>query len=393
MGYHGFSRRWLGLPLAVISLLTIFVLPGLAATTKPSRPAPKHPRLTIKPPYKAVWGPNRIGGGSAFPTYRQLGMQIYSTALHWGKIAQRKPTHPTDPNDLAYRWPASVDAEVHQALEQGMRVSIELTKAPSWANGGRTSKWYPLNPKDYADFAVAASRRYPGVRLWMIWGEPNRVGNFMPQYPANGKANRLTRLQAQAPRAYARLLDAAYAALKGENPNNLIIGGSTFTGGDIRTPLWIRYMRLPNGKPPRLDLYSHNPFFGREPNLANKPLSNNRMDISSLPLLEKLVVDNLGLAYGKRMVPLFLSEICIPTHAGDMEFHGFVSPALQAIWIKKAWNIVSRQTILGGKNYVYSLGWIHLSDSRTPKIGSSYCGLLDLNGKPKPGFQAWAGLG
>ena len=50
-----------------------------------------------------------------------------------------------------------------------------LNTAPGWANGGHEPHWAPTDPGDFADFAVAASRRYPGVRYWMIWGEPSKA--------------------------------------------------------------------------------------------------------------------------------------------------------------------------------------------------------------------------
>ena len=39
-----------------------------------------------------------------------------------------------------------------------------------------------------------------------------------------------------------------------------MVGGMTFFGGFTRAPLWIKYLRLPNGLPPHIDWYGHNPF-------------------------------------------------------------------------------------------------------------------------------------
>src|SRR5256885_5583691 len=52
---------------------------------------------------------------------------------------------------------------------------------------------------------------------------------------------------------YAVILDAAYGALKGIDPSNVVIGGNTWSVCDIRPLDWVRYLRLPNGDPPRLD--------------------------------------------------------------------------------------------------------------------------------------------
>jgi len=165
---------------------------------------------------------------------------------------------------------------------------------------------------------------------------------------------------------------------------NLVIGGSTFTAGDIRTPLWLKYMRLPNGMPPRLDLYGHNVFSTREPDLQNPHSKFNALDFSEVGLLEKLVTENLGRPYGKSMIPLFISEWCVPTSSADGEFNYWVDPPDQAKWIKSAFDIVN------GHNFIYALGWIHLSDERKNGIHPrTACGLLNEDGSKKPGFDAF----
>ena len=67
------------------------------------------------------------------------------------------------------------------------------------------------------------------------------------------------------PHRYARILDASYGALKRVSRKNLVIGGNTFTTGDISVLNWIKNLKLPNGKPPRMDMYGHNPFNNRPP--------------------------------------------------------------------------------------------------------------------------------
>ena len=129
---------------------------------------------------KAIWGPLTLNGASAFKTYEQLGAGIYETAINWRETALRRPSHPGDPADPAYRWPSSVDTAVREARRHGMHVMVQLIFSPAWANGGRAGNWAPDDPRDLAHFAKAAARRYPDVRRWMIWGEPTRQPNFMP---------------------------------------------------------------------------------------------------------------------------------------------------------------------------------------------------------------------
>ena len=109
---------------------------------------------------------------------------------------------------------------------------------------------------------------------------------------------------------------------------NLVIGGDTYTWGNIPVRLWIENLRLPNGRPPRMDLYGHNPFSYRDPNLANPPSPDGAFDFSDLGRLSRLV--NRYLARHGHLIKLFLSEWTIPTSPFDDEFNFYVTPAVQA---------------------------------------------------------------
>src|SRR4051812_1891395 len=173
---------------------------------------------------KSIWGPLRLpNGSSAFPVYRDLGVQDLQYQLGGRPPPPRRPRHPRDPRDPAYHWPPSVTQAVKLARRSGMTASLMLINTPSWANGGRSHAWAPTRATDFADFAAAASRRYPSVRRWMIWGEPVRHAQFQPL--PGGKPT--------GPRIYAKMLDAAYGALKRVSRRNVVVGGMTYTSGDI----------------------------------------------------------------------------------------------------------------------------------------------------------------
>jgi hypothetical protein len=215
----------------------------------------------------------------------------------------------------------------------------------------------------------------------MIWGEPSRSANFKPLPPQTiGKP--LTRTQRRAPRRYARMLDAAYAALKRVRRSNVVIGGNTFTAGDIRPAAWVRNMRLPNGDPPRMDLYGHNPFCLRKPNLRNPPGPKGIVDFSDLRRFQRVVDRNL--ARGRRKhLRLFLSEWTVPT-ARDREFSFFTTPRTQARFITAGFRIARAV-------HAYGLGWIHLYDTpaATPGLPGINGGLLYADGRKKLGFYAF----
>ena len=324
------------------------------------------------PDQKAIWGPV-----TDFSIYHNLGVGIYEMDLSWAAVAPTRPGKPTDPSNPAYHWSPDISYAIRQAAHYHMRVLLQVGQTPAWANGGHADTYPPLHPSDLAAFVTAASRRYRSVHLWMIWGEPDRIGNFATLVPAPANARTLTRAQATAPRLYARMLDSSYGALKAVSQRNLVIGGNTYTTGDIPTRMWIKYMRLPDGRPPRMDLYGHNPFCFRAPNLNNPPSPDGEFDFSDLGRLEQLVDSNLAPPH--HQIKLFLSEWEIPT-APDDELNIYVTPAVQAQWITDGWRIVRRSS------FIYALGWIHLYDELP---GGSMSGLFYYDGQPKPGYYAF----
>ncbi|MEA2469142.1 MAG: hypothetical protein QOE38_140, partial [Thermoleophilaceae bacterium] len=159
---------------------TAALLVALAATFGAAAPAPASAATRHISVKNAIWGPVEYGGKSQFPIYHDLGAGIWHSALDWNAVAPTRPANPRDPSDPAYDWPALLDEGVSEAAKYKIRVALQIRRAPEWANGGRPSSWVPTNVADLADFATAAARRYPSVKLWMIWGEPSRRDNFMP---------------------------------------------------------------------------------------------------------------------------------------------------------------------------------------------------------------------
>jgi len=275
-----------------------------------------------------------------------------------------------------------VDLAVREGRRYGIAVSVLLNGAPPWANGGRDSTGAPTDPKDFASFAAAASRRYPGVRRWMIWGEPSKASRFRPLVPSAGR--RISRRQARGPRLYARTLDASYASLKRVKRRNIVIGGNTWTGGEV-TPLnFIRSMRLPNGKRPRMDLYGHNPFTSRAPNLRNRPLRFGFADFSDLDTLAGWL-DRYGYRTpSRRRLRLFLSEFVIPTDHKNTELNFWVDRRTQASWIRAALRITRRS------KRIYTMGYLGLYDDPPRADGLEVNrGLIDRHGRKKPAYRAY----
>lgn len=321
---------------------------------------------------KAIWGPVRTAGVSHFATYADLGVGIFQTALRWETIAPVRPRDPRDPRDPAYRWPAHIDDAVAEGRRHGIEVALMLIGSPPWANGGRGPAWAP-GAQDFADFASAAARRYPRVRLWLVWGEPTKAANFQP-LPAGSP---------EGPRRYAQLLDRAYGALKRVRRSNLVVGGNTYTSGAVRPGPFLRWLRLPDGRPPRMDLFGHNPFSARAPDLRLPPLGAGFADFADLDELMGRIDRELGRRRG-RPLRLFLSEFGPPTDHSTRDFNFWVTRATQARWAAAALRVVRRTP------RIFTLGWVTLLDEAPDATGTELTtGLLDAAGRPKPAYAAF----
>jgi hypothetical protein len=354
---------------APLVLLLMLAMLAPAADATPSRK-------------KAMWGPARVDGVSQFPIYDDLGVGIYQLALSWDGIAPSRPANPRDPSDPAYKWPESVDFAIQEGARYGIEVAAMLVYAPGWANGGKARNWAPTNPQDFADFAAAAAQRYPSVRHWLVWGEPSRRQQFRPLALDFKRTKRITPAQREGPERYARILDATYGALKEVSSRNIVIGGNTFTTGDISPRKYLKAMKLPNGKPPRLDLYGHNPFTRRRPALKKGPLPDGFADFSDLDTLSGWV-DRAYRSRGRRP-KLFLSEFFAPTDHFNHEFNFYVSKRTQANWLTSALRITRRWS------RIYTLGWYSLyDDPPRPRGDEVNRGLMTIDGRKKPSYKAY----
>jgi hypothetical protein len=360
---------------------------------------------------KAIWGPwtypagnsDCPGGGacSAFPTYAQLGVQNFQMQIPWDRVALTRPANPRDPNDPAYKWPSYGDYVVQQAGQYGIGLTVLVQGTPAWANGGKGRQWVPDNVRDYADFMYAISKRYPAIHRWMIWGEPNYGANFQPM-PDHSPVG---------PRAYARLCDAAYVALKRASRRNIVIGGDTLNANVPVSPAeFIRWARVGKGRkrrPPRLDWWGHNPFEGRYPDIR-QPALNNLIGLSDADTMHKLLKKaylgkkrkhgrrhhqaaaqiskkhkrKKGL-YKRHTPPIWYSEWSVLSgHPAHLFLGFYVSDQEQAQWLSAAYQLADRA------GYVRGLGWYRLDDEPEAS-GSANWGLQTYTGQRKASFGAY----
>ena len=344
--------------------------------------AQRTPRLVGQPLVKAIWGPPTFNGASEFPVFKDLGVDLYQVTLNWNQIAKdAKPARPTDPRDPGYVWPAALENTIAEARRNGIDVLLLVQGGPRWSNNNHDPDWGPRNIKDYTDFLQATARKYPTVRHWMLWGEPSV--RFHP-LPKKDRGQRVSVKEAGQVRRYARMVDASYSLLKRRNRRNLVIAGNTFVGGDIRTREWIRHMKLPGGRPPRMDLYGHNPYGFRVPDLCDAPGSQGIADFSAIGDVAVWADRYLGKPRRKN-IPVFISEFGLPNPKGDAFGYSFTAE-------EAADRLRRAVAIARGVPMIWGLGYWKLRDTPGAKPGDRprvSLGLLGVDGQPKPTYQVF----
>jgi hypothetical protein len=260
-----------------------------------------------------------LGGPGTFDErleqMKNLGVDVVRINIRWDTVAREKPRRQTNHLDPAYNWDAP-DALLLGLQRWKITPVVTLVGTPKWANRGRTPNYAPTNRNPYANFASAVATRYPWVRRWLIWNEPNKYWQLRPT----------------SARVYTRvLLNPAYAVLKRLNRNNLVGGGVTAPrggSGSVSPVDWIRGMRASRA---RFDAYAHHPYPLRR---GETPTSGGCRSCENITManLERLL-SNVARAWGKRK-RIWLTEYGYQSKPGDLKVG--VSEAQQARYLAEA---------------------------------------------------------
>ena len=291
---------------------------------------------------------------------KALGVATVRFSIHWDEVAPKRPARALASNDPAYRW-GGVDAILSGLHTRGIQPVVTLFGTPGWANGGRGANVAPSDRTAFADFAYAVAKRYPFVRNWTIWSEPNQVKS----------------LATPSPRLYVtRLLNPAYAAIHRANRHAVVAGGVTAprgNSGGVGPLKWIRGMKAAHAK---LDAYAHNPYPTRPG--VETPLNGacGYCDVISMANLGRLITEVRRDFGGK---PLWLTEYGYQTNPPD-RFLG-VSPFLQALYESEA---SMRAYQMPGVTML-----VHFLVRDEPDVTHFQSGLFTSSGRAKPAYDAF----
>ena len=148
---------------------------------------------------------------------------------------------PSGPRRMDGWYTRLADRCVNLARAQGMEVLATLMWTPDWANRGRGATMPPTRMRDFARFARWAARHFRGrVAAWEIWNEPEGP-NFWRGTPAR----------------YARMLRAAYPAIKAGDPRAKVV----FGGNSDASPRWLAAAYRAGAKG-AFDVMASHPYWG-----------------------------------------------------------------------------------------------------------------------------------
>jgi len=300
--------------------------------------------------------PNTLSARIA--TLKKLGVKIVRYNLRWDEIATARPTLAGDPDDPAYDWSYS-DPVLDALHAAGIPVLLTIYGTPSWANGDHAPAYAPTSASSIAGFARAAALRYPWVRKWAIWNEPNEIRWLRP-------------VSAQV--YVQKILNPAYAALHQAISGVQVAGGVTAprgNGAGLSPVAWVQQMHAAHA---RFDAYAHNPYPSSP---AETPFSGGSrygttVTMATLPRL----ISTIDRYFGAK--PIWLTEYAYQTTPDRVQG---VSYAKQALYTSEAalrtWQLPQVSLV------------IHFLYRDEPSLSGWQSGLETVTGKLKPAFDAF----
>jgi hypothetical protein len=279
----------------------------------------------------------------------RLGVDVVRYTVRWDEVERRRG----DPD-----W-AATDAILDGLRRRGIAPVVTLYGTPRWANGGRSPNWAPTSKWTFAGFARRAADRYPYVRSWLIWNEPNQRRWLRPTSPAT----------------YVRqLLNPAYDAIHRQIRGAQVGAGVTAPRAAYRGVSPVAWIRGMDAARARLDAYAHNPY---PLHPTDTPFTGGcgHCETITMARLERLLRE-VSRAFGPKRV--WLTEYGYQTNPPDRVLG--VSKARQAQYIGEA----ARRAYEAPRVDML----IHYLYRDEPDLARWQSGLLAAGGTPKPALRA-----
>ena len=329
--------------------LVLLAAASVAALVTWSGPAEASPyvRYGLQDDAWLRWGPGTLE--SRLDRLDAMGVELVRFTVRWDEVEASRG---------ARDW-SGVDPVLVGLHARGIAPLVTLYGTPRWANGGRSPNWAPERAASFAGFAGAAARRYPFVRSWLIWNEPNQRRWLRPT---------------AATTYVTKLLNPGRAAIRGAVPAAKVAGGATAPRGGPGGVSPVRWIRGRKAAGARLDAYAHHPY----------PLTRfetpsaggcGHCETITMATLERLLRE-VSSAWGAKRI--WLTESGYQTNPPDRGLG--VSPALQARYLADAArraHAASRVDVL-----------IHYLVKDEPSTDRWQSGLFTSGGSAKPSLAA-----
>jgi len=356
--------------LALFALLILLAAPAAAVHAAPKMPIGFFDDTSFR------WAAARANN---LQQASNAGASVIHTTALWPQLATRRPKNALNGNDPAYKL-ADLDELVYQSGLHNLRVMIDITGTPKWANGGKAPNVMPTQLSDLTRFARMLATRYDGrhgrgsVSLYSVWNEPNLQLFLTPQFVGTkivGPAN------------YGKLFKAAYSGIKAGNKLAQVAIGETSARGRDK-PLGGKSATIAPGTFARLlsqvkglkfDAWAHHPY-PTEPNLP--PTQKVRYPNVTFSTMPKFEADLKKFFH--RTVPVWITEYGHETKPGEP--HG-VTTAKQAAYAKQALNMAKNDP------NIQMFIWFVFHDSAGNPWQS---GLFGTHNNAKPAYRTFSAV-
>ncbi len=282
---------------------------------------------------------------------QELGTQVVRVTLDWREI---------EATEGSYDW--SRDGMLLDALRgSDIEPVVAIWGTPTWANGGRGANVPPRSASSFASFAGAAAERFPWVRRWIVWNEPNQRRWLLPPSPTT---------------YVVKLLNPAAGAIKEAIPRAIVAGGATAPRGGRGGMSPVDFIRGMGRAGARLDAYAHHP---HPLSPGETPFTGgcSHCETISMASLDRLV-DATRTAFGPR-TRIWLTELGYQTNPPDR--------ILGVTWARQARSVAEAQRRAYEAPGVDLLIQYLMRDE--PKLGAWQSGLETMAGRVKPALRSF----
>ncbi len=215
-----------------VALVAVCAYAAVSSLSAESASAAPGVRFGIQDDAWLEYGPGTLNERVA--ELDRLGLDVVRVTLQWHRI-ELTPGR--------YDWRRS-DRLLRALRSRGLDPVVTLWGTPAWAGAGPPNT-APRYGSDFSSFARAVATRYPYVRHWTMWNEPNKAIWLKPV----------------SARLYvSRILNPGYAGIKGANPRARVAGGVTAPRGGKGGIAPVDFIRAMDSAGARLDAYAHHPY-------------------------------------------------------------------------------------------------------------------------------------